>query len=366
MLKKLPLEKPQPNCGRFIDFLMGRVRGGRAPLVEYLVDEVVMRPVLEDMLGRHWVEQPLDGGADREAQRAYLDNFIHFWASMGYDFVRFERSIGFTKRDLLLQDTAQGATKARAWADEHQGMIRTWEDFERYPWPKIENVDFSPYEYLNTHLPEGMGLIVSHAAGVLEHLNYLMSYEGLCYALHDAPDLVEAIASRTGKLMVKYYEHLLSLDRVIALFPGDDMGFRSGTLIAPAHLQKYILPWHRRFAEMAHQRGVPYFLHSCGNLIKIIEPLIEEVCIDGKHSYEDAILPVEEFQARYGSRIAVLGGMDLHRLAAGTPETIRERTRFLMETCGGKGRFAIGSGNSIPSYIPVENYLAMVDEALSF
>ena len=31
---------------------------------------------------------------------------------------------------------------------------------------------------------------------------------------------------------------------------------------------------------------------------------------------------------------------------------------------GAGGRYAVGSGNSIPSYIPVENYLAMVDEAL--
>ncbi len=35
-----------------------------------------------------------------------------------------------------------------------------------------------------------------------------------------------------------------------------------------------------------------------------------------------------------------------------------------MDDCGPRGRYAVGSGNSIPSYIPVENYLAMVDEAL--
>jgi hypothetical protein len=34
-----------------------------------------------------------------------------------------------------------------------------------------------------------------------------------------------------------------------------------------------------------------------------------------------------------------------------------------MEKCS-SGRYAIGSGNSIPSYVPVENYLAMVDAAL--
>jgi uroporphyrinogen decarboxylase len=37
--------------------------------------------------------------------------------------------------------------------------------------------------------------------------------------------------------------------------------------------------------------------------------------------------------------------------------------RRIIDICGPRGRFAIGSGNSIPSYVPVENYLALVDEA---
>ncbi|MEX0736225.1 MAG: uroporphyrinogen decarboxylase family protein, partial [Bacteroidota bacterium] len=110
---------------------------------------------------------------------------------------------------------------------------------------------------------------------------------------------------------------------------------------------------------------LPYFLHSCGNVERIMDDLINDVRIDGKHSYEDNIIPVQNFQAKYGDRIAVLGGMDLNILGAGTEEAVRKHTRFLIETCGGRGRYAIGSGNSIPSYIPPANYLAMVDEAMA-
>lgn len=366
-LKNLPVQNPHPNGQYFIDFLMGRTRGGRVPLVEYLVDDMVMRPVITELLGRPWVVEPypIQSPADRELQKAALDNFIQFWYRMGYDFVRFERGMGFSGRSLAAADTAQDSHKDRNWSDEHHGMIANWDDFERYPWPKVENVDFFPYEYLSTHLPEGMGLMVNHAAGMLEHLTSLLSYEGLAFAVHDQPDLVQAISERVGNLMVQFYEHLLTLDNLIAVFPGDDMGFHSATLLAPAHLRNYVLPWHKRFAALAHAKGLPYFIHSCGNLTKIMDDLIDDVRIDGKHSYEDSIIPVEEFQARYGGRIAVLGGVDVHRLSTHTPEQIRQRVRFLIETCGGRGRYAVGSGNSIPSYIPAENYLAMVDEALN-
>ncbi len=360
MLRHLPLAHPQPDAQRFIDVLMGRTQVVRPPLVEYLVDEVVMCPIMTDLLGRSWV-QP---NGDRESQKAYLDNFIEFWYRLGYDFVRFEQALGFAKNQLIAADTAPGSSKQRAWVDEHRGAIMSWEDFERYPWPTVEEMDFFPFEYLNDHLPEGMGLMTSHAAGIFEHMSQIMSLEGLCLALYDQPDLVQAVSDKLGELMLGFYRHLLDLDRVIAIFPGDDMGFRSGTLVSPADLRKYCLPWHQRFAAMTHERGLPYFLHSCGNLESIMEELITGVGIDGKHSFEDAIIPIQDFQARYGDRIAVLGGVDVNVLAISSPDEVRQHTRWLMETCGPRGRFAIGSGNSIPSYIPVANYLAMVDEAL--
>ena len=359
MLHNIPRTNPAPDAHQFIDILMGRARRARPPLVEYLVDPVVMRPIVQNLLGQPWV----DFGADRDSQRAHLDNFIHFWHALGYDIVRYEQSLPFMEHEHLAADPAPGSQQQRAWRDQHRGAIMSWDDFERYPWPTVEAMDFFAFEYLNSHLPDGMGLAACHAGGPFEHLSHIMSYEGLCLALHDAPDLVQAVIEKIGALMIDFYRHLLDLDRLVAVFPGDDMGFRTSTLIAPTDLRKYTLPWHKRFAAMAHAHGLPYFLHSCGNLEAIMEDLIEGVGIDGKHSYEDAIIPAPDFQARYGDRVAVLGGLDLNILAGGTPEEVRRHTRRLMDVCGARGRYAVGSGNSVPSYVPVANYLAMVDEA---
>jgi len=349
--------KPNPDSEYFINFLMGQAVG-KPPLVEYLVDDVVMQPVVTEKLGRTWQ----DFTSNRREQTQYLDNFIQFWYQLGYDFVRFEQNAGFPTQQVALADTARNSKKIRMWAEQHNGLIKTWDDFENYPFPRIQDFDYFAYEYLNNNIPEGMGLIVSHAAGVFEHLSQIMSYEGLCMALYDQPELVEALSNEIGKRLEEFYIHLLELDHVIALFQGDDMGFRTATLVAPEHIRQYVLPWHKKFAALAHSKNIPYFLHSCGNLTSIMEDLIEEVKIDGKHSFEDAIIPVEKFQELYFPRIAVLGGIDINILAQGTPQSIRQKVNQLKETCGKKGRYAIGSGNSIPSYIPVENYLAMVEE----
>jgi uroporphyrinogen decarboxylase len=366
----LPLEHPAPDAREFVDILAGKSASSRVPLVEYIVDDVVMKPIVEKMLGRQWVMP----GKDRDSRRASLDNLIQFWYRMGYDFIRYEESLPLPEKKLIGNDPVPPAAgpsppsvapeaPGRSWADEHHGAIMSWEDFERYPWPKPEEFDFFAFEYLSRNLPEGMGLIACHGGGVFEHLSWIMSLEGLSVALHEEPRLVRAVADRLGELMMAFYSHILDLDNLVAVFPGDDMGYKSATMISPDLLRTYVLPWHARFAAMTHAKKLPYFLHSCGRVDAVMEDLISVVGIDGKHSFEDGIVPVEDFQARYGKRIAVLGGIDINILSGGSPDDVRRKTHRLITTCGALGRYAVGSGNSVPSYVPLENYLVMIDEA---
>ena len=355
----IPLGRARPDGRGFVNVILGKAHPERPPMVEYLVDEALRRPIVTGLMGRTWVDMDRD---DPDAEAAYLDNFVAFWHQMGYDFVRYEESLPFVERELVGDDATQ-VSGQRHWRDLHRGVIQNWSDLERYPWPEIGPSTFRRYAYLNDHLPEGMGLLVCHGGGIYEHLAALLSYEGLCYALYDQPELVRAVADRLGELMLRFYEHLVELDRVLAIFPGDDMGFRTATLIPPAAMRAYTLPWHKRYAALAHAHGLPYLLHSCGNLAEIMDDLIDDVGIDGKHSFEDAIAPVWEMQARYGERIALLGGVDVDVLTRQPPERVRARVRETIERCHPRGRYCIGSGNSIPSYVPLENYLAMLDEA---
>ncbi len=365
----VPIDSPTPDAEAFIRCLMGEERPQKPPLVEYVVDDIHMCTIISDMLGRQWVPAPSNGTKETGSvqaftEPAYWDNLIEFWYRMGYDFVRLELSLDLPRHHLLTEDTAQASEGQRAWADEHHRPISSWEDFEQYPWPTLTEADFFPHEYIDSHLPEGMGLMSCHAGGICEHVRWIMSYEGLSLALYDNPELISAVIERVGTLMEQYYQRLVHLDNLIAIFPGDDMGFRTQTLISPDDLREYFLPWHRRFAQIAHDAKLPYFLHSCGNIEAIMKDLIEDVGIDGKHSFEDSIIPAGDFQKRYGEQIAVLGGIDIHKLASYSPEQLRGYVRSMIDECAPSGRFAIGSGNSIPSYIPLENYLTMLDEAL--
>ena len=71
-----------------------------------------------------------------------------------------------------------------------------------------------------------------------------------------------------------------------------------------------------------------------------------------------------EAKQRWGDRLALAGGIDMHVLATATPEGVRAYTRQVLEACMSGGGYALGSGNTVANYIPLENYLAMLEEGI--
>ena len=129
----------------------------------------------------------------------------------------------------------------------------------------------------------------------------------------------------------------------------------------PAICASYVFPYERRFVEIAHAHDKPFVLHSCGNLEKIMDELIGSVGIDAKQSFEDIIMPVSEVKRRWGDRIAILGGVDMDYLCRHSAEEVRAYTRQVIEACVPGGGYALGTGNTVANYIPIQNYVAMLE-----
>ena len=351
---KLPLRRPRPDINNFCRVIRRESAPEKPPLAELIVDDAVIRELSTSLLGAEWVEP-----SDSKSEEKYMDNVINFWHSFGYDYIRVSGGIDFEHRGRV--------SSGRSWTEEGKGVITNREEFESYPWPRLEDARLRHYEYASKKLPEGMGLFVCPTSGFLEiPLNTLMGYETLSYAVYDDPELVRDVVNRTGGLIYGFYEKLLGLDNLYGFFQGDDMGFKTGTLFSPDFLREYIFPWHKKLARLAHDNGLLYLLHSCGNLEAVMDDLIDDVGIDAKHSFEDSIMPVSDFKQKYGSRTAVLGGVDVNVLASGTEEQVREHARDVLSKCAPGGGYALGSGNSIADYVPAGNYAAMLEEGLNW
>jgi len=180
--------------------------------------------------------------------------------------------------------------------------------------------------------------------------------------LYDNPELVGAVFRKLGDLHVSGVRQLAEMDGVCALRQGDDLGFKTATFLKPKDLREHVFPTYTRMAAAAHAQGKPFILHSCGNLAEVYDDIIDGCGIDAKHSFEETIMPVEQFKARYGARCTPLGGLDVDMICRGTEAEIRAYTRSKVEQCYADGGWALGTGNSLTDYMPVENYLVALDE----
>jgi len=284
---------------------------------------------------------------------------------LGYDYVSCGiEGLGFPRETLATEDTTslEGQKRAqRNWTDEHKGPINSWEDFEKYPWPDPSKFTAQNLEWLSANLPDDM-CIFSGCHSIFEQVTWLTGYERLCYLIYDVPDLIDALFNKIGSIFLEAAKLIVQFDRVQAMFGGDDMGFITGPMVSPEVLIGKSFPWHKKNAEVAHKAGKVYMLHACGDLRLLMDSLINYVHIDARHSYEDNIEPVTEAKKKYGSHIAILGGIDVNFLCRADEKQIRKRVRETLDICMPGGGYCLGSGNSVVNYMPVDNYLVMMDE----
>jgi uroporphyrinogen decarboxylase len=240
-------------------------------------------------------------------------------------------------------------------------MIRDRASFESYRWPLPDEFDYERLIRAKDMLPAGMKLIVYGPGGVLENVIALVGFERLCMMLVDDPKLAADVFDAVGERLLRYYQICAPYEMVGAMIVNDDWGFKTATMLSPADMRRLVFGWHRRIVEAIHTAGKPAILHSCGNLAEVMDDIIDDMKYDGKHSYEDAIMPVEQAYEKWGHRIAVLGGIDVDFICRSSPAQIQARCRQMLARTNDRGGYALGTGNSVPEYVPFESYLAMLD-----
>lgn len=315
------------------------------------------RPTLfEFFLNRHIYEYYTGKDIEKQADNlSKLKIIIEGYEKVGYDFAIIPswltHTLEFPKGEIHKKDT-HSLNEGQSITDE--------ESFEAYHWPDPKENDYSLYEQLAQYVPEGMKLISTLPGGVLENVIDLVGFERLCIMSLENPHLSKQVFNAVGSRLFEYYKIIASFDHVGAMFVNDDWGFKTQTMLPPESMREYVFPWHKALVETIHQQNKPAILHSCGNINEVMDDVIDDMNYDGKHSFEDGIVPVEEAYNRWCKRIAVLGGIDVDYLTRRSPNEIKERSRKMLETGHDKGGYALGSGNSIPEYIPLENYQAMI------
>jgi uroporphyrinogen decarboxylase len=339
---EIPERKDEPDFDNLLAVLRREVPD-RPTLFEFYFNERIYRRVI-----------PGPTPADRAA---WLRRFIQTFHRLGYDFATILLP-GFQFSDPSLRETKE------TFSLNQGAVIRNQREFDAFDWQNPDEADYDLLSRVSEDLPSGMKLIPYSPDGVLENVIRLMGFDNLCYRLYDDLQLVEDVFEQVGSRLVQYYKKAVQYDCVGACLANDDWGFVSNTLISTDALRRFVFPWYKQIVDISHAAEKPVILHSCGYFENIVEDIIEDMHFDGRHSYEDNIMPVEEAYEKYHDRIAIIGGIDVNFICESTPDEVYARSKAMLERVSERGGFALGSGNSVPEYMPDENFFALIRAAL--
>ena len=285
----------------------------------------------------------------------YFKKVINFWKNNGYDAFSYEAAIC----EIL---PGHGAIMGGML-----GPIQTSNDFNKYPFNDIPRIFWETYtprlEAIRKVLPPGMKAYGGCGYGIFESAQDLVGYENLCLMQYLDPDLFTDLFIRIGDLFVELWSKMVREYSDIFVFHrmGDDLGYKTATMLEPDTIRKHILPQHQRVIDVVHEAGKKFLLHCCGNIFDIM-PDILACGIDAKHSNEDEICPFETWIEKYSDKIGLFGGIDMNCLILNPydlvfEEVIEKGSLFRAKTKG----YGLGSGNSIPDYMSIDGYNAMID-----
>ncbi|MFH0965444.1 MAG: uroporphyrinogen decarboxylase family protein [Planctomycetota bacterium] len=337
---------PSPDFSQVRDALFARTPR-YVPLAELKVDEDVMAA----FLGRPY---------------AGLPDLVDFQLRAGYDYVRVRPAYSLIyegRTDVTAKYSVYGAgSKTISWAQEHEGRIRSRADFDGYPFPTLDDVDFSNLREVHRLLPDGMK-IMSSVTGIWESVWMLMGFETFCFACYDDPRLVADLFERLAVFHFDVFSRAIDSPGVGAMWYTDDLAYATGPMIDPALLRRYVFPWVRRMGDLCRERDMPFVFHSDGDVSSLIDDLLA-AGVTALHPIEPKALDAAALKRAYRGRLALVGNIDVDLLSRASPDVVRRVTADRIRSLGPDG-YCVGSANSIPSWVPIDNFRAMTQTALS-
>lgn len=175
------------------------------------------------------------------------------------------------------------------------------------------------------------------------------------------PKQARKVFDDRGKFTLEVVKALAENDAKLILL-WDDYGFKNGLFMSPRNYRRYVFPWIKKICDAAHRRDCKILLHSDGDLMEIMDDLVD--------AGVDVLNPVESTTAnpdydifklnkKYGDKISFAGNLSPVMLAMGELPEIEAYAKKLIRELAPNGGYIFSSGHSINPAVTVDRFEAM-------
>ena len=158
-------------------------------------------------------------------------------------------------------------------------------------------------------------------------------------------------------------ENFLCAPEIDGVLLGSDWGTQLDLIMSPDIWQDMIRPGEQREYDLIHSYGKDVWVHSCGNIEKIISSLIE-MGLDVINPVQPETMDLASLKKNFGDKLTFWGGISTQKvLPFGTPDEVKQEVRRVKQLMSVNGGYILAPSQEIQGDVPIENIMALIEAA---
>lgn len=164
-------------------------------------------------------------------------------------------------------------------------------------------------------------------------------------------------------------KNMVMLDNIVGspeidgILLGSDWGSQQDLLMSPDTWNEMIRPGEQREYDLIHSYGKDVWVHSCGNVTRLI-PFLVEMGLDVLNPVQPECMDLQTLKDDFGDKLTFWGGISTQQaLPYGTVDEVKAEARRVRDLMSKDGGYILAPAQQIQDDVPIENVMALIDVA---
>ncbi|MHA1490598.1 MAG: uroporphyrinogen decarboxylase family protein [Promethearchaeota archaeon] len=236
------------------------------------------------------------------------------------------------------------------------GLIKNQKDWEDFPKPNLKEIYKRAKKFYKTiqrrikkfKNPDFCLMAQDDYCSVFPPVWQGMGMTPFARALRKNPKMIEERFEQTTEFVLGLFKTYADCGAKI-FFEGGDIAFKSGPLVNPRYINKYVVPCMKRVTEAVHGWGGKIIFHSDGDITSLLD-FVVDCGFDALHCLEPPYVDLNLVKKKVGNKLCLLGNIDTtHILVNATKKEVENAVKYAIKALGPGGGYILSPSNSHPA-----------------
>jgi uroporphyrinogen decarboxylase len=187
-------------------------------------------------------------------------------------------------------------------------------------------------------------------------------YTELLLDMLTTPEWAEEMGRCNIELIVRILSHCIERDmKPDGFFIEDDFCDNRGVICGIDTWREIYKPFYNRLGRFLRENGIYFFMHCCGNVVPLLEDLIECGVQVIQPLQASAGIDVRTLKKLFGEKLTFWGNIDVTKMSDPDESVIRKEMREKIGVAKKNGGYIYFSDHSVPPEVSFKRYRLVME-----